>query len=165
MSRHAKAADAEDLADPPRIFATNRLIIAVPKGNPKHIAALADLAGSGVTLALAAPEVPAGKYAAQIFAKAGVTVTAASQEVDVRAVLSKVALDEVDAGIVYVTDVRAAAGKVETVAIPDEYNIVARYPIAVLKHAGDEEIATAFVNFVLSPAGQAMLKEFGFMAP
>ena len=164
-SNMQKAADAGELAGAPRTFATNRLTIAVPKGNAKHIASLADLAKSGVTLALAAPEVPAGKYAAQIFAKAGVTVTAATQEVDVRAVLSKVALDEVDAGIVYVTDIRAAAGKVEAVAIPDQYNVSARYPIAVLKHTADAEIATAFVNFVLSPAGQSTLKEFGFLAP
>lgn len=160
-----KAAEAGELAEAPRIFASNRLTIVVPKGNPKHITSLADLARSGVTVVLAAPEVPAGKYAAQIFAKAGVTVTAASQELDVRGVLSKVALDEADAGIVYVTDIRTAAGKVEAVAIPDQYNVTAQYPIAVLKEAGDPKMATAFVNFVLSAPGQVTLKEFGFRTP
>jgi molybdate transport system substrate-binding protein len=160
-----KAADAGELADRPRIFATNRLIIVVPKGNPKQIASLADLAKPGVTLALAAPEVPAGKYASEIFAKASVKPTAASQEVDVRAVLNKVAMDEADAGIVYITDVRAAAGKVEAIAIPDQYNVAARYPIAALKRAGDATTAKAFVDFVLSPPAQSMLKELGFLAP
>jgi molybdate transport system substrate-binding protein len=160
-----KATDAGEMAGAPRIFASNRLTIVVPKGNPKRIASLADLAKSGVTVVLAAPAVPAGKYAAQIFAKAGVTVTAASQEVDVRGVLHKVALDEADAGIVYVTDIRAAAGKVEAVAIPDRYNVIAQYPIAALKRAGDPQTAMAFVNFVLSAAGQVTLEEFGFRTP
>ncbi|MGH7788780.1 MAG: molybdate ABC transporter substrate-binding protein [Candidatus Binatia bacterium] len=156
---------AADLAAPARTFAANRLAIVVPKGNRKRIATLGDLAGSGVTVALAAPQVPAGRYAAEAFQKAGVAVVPASQEVDVRAVLTKVAMDEADAGIVYVTDIRAAADKVDAVAIPDEYNVTARYPIAVLKQSGTPETATAFVNFVLSPAGQTTLKEFGFLAP
>ena len=159
------AADASELAGAAKTFATNRLTVVVPKGNPKQIASLADLAGPGVMVALAAPQVPAGKYAAQILAKAGVTLPKASQEVDVRAALSKVALDEADAGIVYVTDVRAAADKVEVVAIPDQYNVVARYPIAVLKQTTNAEGAEAFVNFVLSAAGQATLREYGFTAP
>ena len=160
-----KAADAGELAGPARIFATNSLVIAVPAGNAKHIATLADLTRSGLSLALAAPAVPAGKYAAQVFAKAGLPVPSASQEVDVRAVLNKVALDEADAGIVYVTDIRAAGGKVEAVQIPEQYNVVARYPIAVLKHAADPKGAAAFADFVLSPAGRATLERFGFMAP
>jgi molybdate transport system substrate-binding protein len=160
-----KAADAGELAGPARIFATNSLVIAVPAGNPKHIASLGDLTRSGLSLVLAAPAVPAGKYAAQAFAKAGLPVPSASQEVDVRAVLNKVALDEADAGIVYVTDIRAAGGKVEAVPIPEQYNVVARYPIAVLKHARDPNGAAAFVDFVLSPAGRTTLETFGFMAP
>jgi len=159
------AAEAGELAGPARIFAGNRLTIVVPKGNPKHIAALADLAGSGVSVVLAAPAVPAGKYAAQIFAKAGVAVPNASQEVDVRAVLSKVAMDEADAGIVYVTDVRAGGDKVEAVPIPNQYNVVARYPIAALKRAADADAANAFVAFVLSPPARATLDSFGFLAP
>jgi molybdate transport system substrate-binding protein len=99
-------ADAGEVAGAVRIFATNRLAIAVAPGNPLHIAALADLGRRGLTLALAAPGVPAGKYAAAAFAKAGLPVPSASQEPDVRAVLNKVALGEADAGIVYVTDAR-----------------------------------------------------------
>jgi molybdate transport system substrate-binding protein len=160
-----KAADKGELAGPPRIFALNRLVIAVPAGNPKHITSVADLTKSGLTLALAAPQVPAGKYAAEVFAKAGLPVPAASQELDVRAVLNKVALNEADAGIVYVTDIRAAAGKVEAVTIPDQYNVTARYPIALLKHAPNPADGTTFLEYVLSAAGQATLKEFGFMTP
>lgn len=160
-----KAADAGEVAGPVRIFATNRLTIVVPTGNPKHITTLADLTKSGISLALAAPAVPAGRYAAQAFAKAGLPVPSASQEVDVRAVLNKVALDEADAGIVYATDIRAAAGKAGAVPIPEQYNVVARYPIAVLKHAADPKDAAAFADFVLSPAGRATLERLGFMAP
>lgn len=160
-----QAADAGELAAPARIFATNSLVIAVPAGNPTHIATLADLTRSGLSLALAAPTVPAGKYAAQAFAKAGLSVPSASQEVDVRAVLNKVALDEADAGIVYVTDIRAAGGKVEAVPIPEQHNVIARYPIAVLKHAANPKGAAAFADVVLSPAGRATLNRFGFTAP
>lgn len=160
-----KAADAGDLAGAAQIFAHNRLVIAVPAGNPKRIASLTDLTKSDLTLVLAAPQVPAGKYAAEAFAKAGLAVPAASQEIDVRAVLNKVALNEADAGIVYVTDIRAAGGKVEAVPIPDQYNVTARYPIAVLKHAADPLNAKAFVDFVLSPDARATLTQFGFLPP
>ena len=160
-----KAADAGELARPAQIFAQNRLVVAVPAGNPKHIASLADLTKGGLTLALAAPQVPAGRYAAEAFAKAGLQVPVASQEIDVRAVLNKVALNEADAGIVYATDIRAAGGKVEAVPIPDEHNVTARYPIAVLKHAADPQNAAAFVDFVLSAAGRAALTQFGFLPP
>jgi molybdate transport system substrate-binding protein len=165
QSNMQKVVDAGETSAKPRIFATNQLTIAVPRGNPRHIESLADLSRAGVTVSLAAPEVPAGKYAAQIFANAAVPVPKASQEVDVRAVLSRVAAGEADAGIVYVSDIRAAAGKVEAVTIPAQYNVVAQYPIATLEHAADPEAAAAFVDLVLSPAGQAILERFGFGAP
>lgn len=158
-----KVSDAGEVAGTARIFATNRLVIVVPKGNPKRIAALADLSRPDVTVALAAPQVPAGKYAAEIFAKAGEPVPEASQEVDVRAVLNRVAMDEADAGIVYVTDVRAAGDRVEAVPIPDAVNVVARYPIATLATGGAD--AQAFVDAVLSAAGQKTLAKFGFLPP
>ena len=164
-SNMQKVVDAGAVSGEARIFATNQLTIVVPKGNPKHIESLSNMSRTGVIVSLAAPEVPAGKYAVQIFAKAAIPVPKASQEVDVRAVLSRVAAGEADAGIVYVSDIRAAGDKVEAVAIPAQYNVVAQYPIAVLKHAENTESATAFVDFVLSAPGQTLLKEFGFRAP
>jgi molybdate transport system substrate-binding protein len=160
-----KVAEAGGLAGAPCIFATNRLAIVVSPGNPRHIDALDDLLAPDLTLALAAPAVPAGTYAAEAFAKAGLRMPAASQEPDVRAVLNKVALGEADAGLVYVTDVRAAGPRVEAVAIPDRYNVVARYPIAVVKHASDAPRAAAFVDFVCSDAGRRTLAAHGFLAP
>ena len=160
-----KVVDAGETSAKPRIFATNQLTIVVPKGNPKHIESLADMSRAGVAVSLAAPEVPAGKYAAQIFANAGVPAPKASQEVDVRAVLSRVAAGEADAGIVYVSDIRTAADKVEAVTIPAQYNVVAEYPIAALKHAANPDAAAAFVELVLSPQGKAILERFGFGTP
>ncbi|HYT13363.1 MAG TPA: molybdate ABC transporter substrate-binding protein [Candidatus Nitrosopolaris sp.] len=143
------------------LFAHNRLEIAVAKGNPKGIHSLADLGRSGLVVVLADPSVPAGKYAQQALAKARVTVHPASLEQQVTGVLSKVALGEADAGIVYHSDV-VTSGKVDGVAIPDAQNVIADYPIAVLKAAKNQAGATAFVNFVLSADGQAILKAAGF---
>ena len=147
----------------PTIFAHNRLQIAVAKGNPKGIHSLADLARNGLVVVLADPSVPAGKYAQQALAKAGVTIRPASLELQVTAVLTKVALGEADAGIVYVSDVKTN-GNVEGVTIPDSYNVVADYPIAILKHAQDPSAAGAFVRMVLSSAGQSILTAHGFEA-
>lgn len=158
-----KLVDGKEVAGAPQLFARNNLEIVVPPGNPKHIAALADLAKPGLTIALCGPTVPCGRYAAEAFGKAGIAVPAASQELDVKAVLSKVAMGEADAGIVYVTDVRAAAGKVEGVDIPESSNVTARYPIAMLKNAPNAAAAAAFVEFVLSPEGQRLLAGFGFL--
>jgi molybdate transport system substrate-binding protein len=160
-----KVADAKLIASPPSIFATNRLQIAVAPGNPKGIARLADLASAQLVVVLAAPTVPAGRYAVDALAKAGVTVRPASQEVDVRAVLNKVALGEADAGIVYVTDVRSAGPRVTGVDIPEEHQVVARYPIAVLKDTKNAGLANAFVQHLLSDDGRQLLAEFGFSRP
>jgi len=159
-----KLVDGGAIAGAPQLFARNTLQIVVPAGNPKHIAALADLAKPGLTIALCGPSVPCGRYAAEAFTKAGVTAPAASQELDVKAVLTKVSMGEADAGIVYVTDVRAAApGKVVGVDIPASSNVMARYPLAVVKHAPNAAAAAAFVEFVLSPEGQRLLAGFGFL--
>jgi molybdate transport system substrate-binding protein len=143
------------------LFAHNRLEITVAKGNPKGIHSLADLARSGLVVVLADPSVPAGKYAAQALAKAGVTVHPASLEQQVTGVLSKVALGEADAGIVYVSDV-VTSGQVDGVVIPDAQNVIADYPIAVLKSAQNQAGAVAFVDFVLSTEGQSILTSAGF---
>jgi molybdate transport system substrate-binding protein len=160
-----KLVDAGQVAGVASIFASNRLIIVTPKGNPKKIASLADLTKGQLTLALGAPQVPVGKYAAEAFAKAGLTVPAASQEPDVKAVLNKVALGEADAGIVYVTDARAAGDRVDAIEIPDNYNVVAHYPIGVVTGATGDSNATAFVAFVRSGQARQILASFGFLPP
>jgi molybdate transport system substrate-binding protein len=151
----------------PRVFAHNLLEIAVKPGNPLRITTLQDLARADVTLVLAAAGVPAGDYARQALNNAGVTVTPAFLEADVRAVLARVAsqADGADAGIVYVTDVIAANGTVEGVPIPQNLNVEATYPIAALTRASNPNTARAFVDFVLSPPGQKILSKFGFLKP
>jgi molybdate transport system substrate-binding protein len=155
--------------DSPQNFAGNLLEIVVQQGNPKHIATLADLARPDVAVVLGDPaSVPAGKYAKQALAAAGVSVTPKSLELNVTAVTQKIALGEADAGIVYVTDVKAsvAAGQfVDGVAIPAAQNVVAVYPIGVLKTSQIPALAQAFVAYVKSPAGQATLASFGFLPP
>jgi molybdate transport system substrate-binding protein len=160
-----KIVDAELAGDVPKAFAGNRLEIAVAAGNPKKIGALADLARADVVLVLAAPTVPAGRYALEALTKAGVTARPVSQEVDVRAVLKKVSLGEADAGIVYVTDVRSAAGRVTGVAIPEEHQVVARYPVAVVKGSRNAPLANRFIDYLVSPDGQSTLAQFGFSRP
>ena len=146
-------------------FATNRLQIAVAPGDPKGISSLADLARRDLVVVLAAPSVPAGKYALDALGKAGVTLTPASQELDVRAVLNKVALGEADAGIVYVTDVRSAAGRVTGVDIPERHQVVARYPVATLKESRNARVSALFLEFLIGADGQRILGEFGFTHP
>jgi molybdate transport system substrate-binding protein len=160
-----KVVDANESDGVPSYFAANRLEIAVAPGNPLRIAGLADLARRGVVVVLAGPTVPAGTYAREALSRAGVTVTAASEEVDVRAVLNKVALGEADAGIVYVTDVRSAGARVTGVPIAEEQQVVARYPVVVLRGAKNRDLARAYVEYLLSARGQALLAELGFSRP
>jgi molybdate transport system substrate-binding protein len=149
-------------AAPPVPFATNTLQVIVGKGNPKGITSLADLAKPGVVYVTAAANVPIGAYARQALQKAGVTVTPKSLEADVKGIVSKVTLGEADAGIVYASDVLAAGDKAQGVAIPDAQNVVAAYPIAVLKNAKNPGAAAAFVAFVTGDEGQAILSTYGF---
>ena len=160
-----KVADAALVQGSASVFATNRLQIAVAPGNPKGIASLADLARRDLVVVLAAPSVPAGRYALDALRRAGVTLVPASQELDVRAVLNKVALGEADAGIVYVTDVRSAAGRVTRVDIPEPHQVVARYPIATLRDSRNQRLSSLFVEFLLGPDGQRVLGDFGFARP
>jgi molybdate transport system substrate-binding protein len=149
----------------PEPFATNTLQIIAGKGNPKDIAGLADLAKPGITYVAAAPVVPIGAYAQQALAKAQVAVAPKSLETDVKAVVTKVTLGEADAGIVFATDVKAARDKAQGIAIPDAHNVVATYPIAVLNGAKNSAGAQAFVRFVTSDDGQAILSTYGFSPP
>lgn len=169
---------AEGAIDPaaPSRFAGNRLAIAVPLDNPAALAALADLARPGLKLVLAAPEVPAGRYAAELLDKAAtlpgyppdfaavVGANVVSYEDDVRAVLGKVALGEADAGIVYQSDLRAAGDRVLGIEIPPEAQLLAAYPLAPLREAVRPDLAQAFAAFVLAPEGQAILARYGFTA-
>lgn len=157
-----KVVDAKLNDGTPSVFASNRLAIAVAPGNPKHVSGLADLARPGLVVVLAAPTVPAGKYALDSLAKAGVKATPASQELDARSVLNKVALGEADAGIVYVTDVLSAGTRVSGVEIPEQHQVVARYPIAVVIGAKNPALARVFLDYLVSDEGQQLLTGFGF---
>ncbi|MDQ3931774.1 MAG: molybdate ABC transporter substrate-binding protein [Actinomycetota bacterium] len=157
-------AGAQAVAGEAPLFAANELTIVVERGNPLRVRGLADLARD-LTLVLAAEEVPAGRYARQVLEHAGVQVTPASLENDVRAVLYKVRLGEADAGIVYTSDVVAAGGAVDAISIEAQHNVRAHYPIAVLADAPNSDGGHAFVTFVRSPEGQARLGEYGFSSP
>jgi molybdate transport system substrate-binding protein len=147
----------------PQVFAHNRLEITVQAGNPKHIRQVSDLSNPAVKVVVCAPGVPCGTYATTVFGKAGIKVTPVSQETDVKSVLSKVSLGEADAGIVYVTDVKAAGSSVQGVQIPDDLNIIADYPIAQLKSEQNATGAKTFVDYVLGSQGQKVLKSYGFI--
>ena len=153
------------LVDTPKVFAHNKLEIVVAPGNPKGIKGLADLARSDLTVVLEDPSVPAGNFARQALQKQGITVNPKSLELDVKSELQKVALGEADAGIVYVTDVTAAGSKVSGVAIPDDQNVIATYPVAVVKATSHLAAAQAFVTDVVSGTTQRALRAHGFQGP
>lgn len=159
-----KLVDARLISGSPSTFAHNRLELVVAAGNPQHVTGLSDLARSGLVVVLCAPTVPCGRYAAQAVQKASVTVKASSQEADVKAVVSKVLLGEADAGIVYVTDVKAAGNRVQGVEIPSALNVVADYPVAVLKDSQNTVLAKAFISYLLGD-GQRTLTRYGFTSP
>lgn len=152
-------------ASGPRTFAKNVMEIAVPASNPAGITGVADLAKSGVKVALCQPAVPCGVVAATVFANAGLKVTPVSQEADVKAVLTKVGLGEVDAGVVYVTDVRSAGDRVKGIEIPTDVNASTAYPIVALTKAANPAGAKAFTDYVLSTDGATVLTAGGFAKP
>ena len=160
-----KLTDATGNAGDPQIFATNSLEIIVGKGNPKGITGVADLAKPGLVFVTCAPEVPIGKYAAQVLSTAGVTVTPASLEQNVKGIVTKVTLGEADAGIVYKTDVTAAGDQAAGVEIPADINVTATYPLVATKAAPNPGGAQAFVDFVLGDQGQKIMASYGFTAP
>jgi molybdate transport system substrate-binding protein len=161
MDQVVKAAAATSPTD----FASNVMEIAVPPGNPANVTRVSDLASSAVKVALCQKAVPCGVTAARVFTRAGLTVVPVTQEVDVKAVLTKVTLGEVDAGVVYVTDVRAAGAKVRGIVIPADVNASTRYPIATLTKAPNKATAQAFTDYVMSAGGAAVLTADGFARP
>jgi len=158
----SKLTDAGNNASEPEIFANNLLEIIVAPDNPLDIGGVEDLADPELIVVTCAEEVPCGTYAQEIFANAGVEVTPDSFEENVRAVSNKVQLGEADAGIVYATDVEAAADAADGVEIPEEINVLAEYPIAVTAEAPNAEGAQAFIDFVLTDQGQEILLSYGF---
>ena len=157
--------DAGEASSTPKNFATNSGEIMVEKGNPKHITSVSNLSNSAIKTVVCAPEVPCGQVATAIFKNANVTVKPVSEETNVGGVVTKVTLGEADAGIVYVTDVKANADKATGVTIPADQNDTTEYPIAELKSAPNPTAAAAFISYVLGPKGQAVLTSFGFQPP
>jgi molybdate transport system substrate-binding protein len=149
----------------PSLFATNRLEIAVPPGNPGGITDLADLADPARTIALCAPEVPCGAAAEKAFDAAGLTGAPDTLEDDVKAALTKVQLGEVDAALVYRTDVQAAGDAVEGIEFAEAADAVNGYPICTLSDAPNPAAALAFVQLVTSDAGRKALAAAGFSSP
>jgi molybdate transport system substrate-binding protein len=161
-----KLVSANVIDGQPVVFAKNKLIIVTKPGNPKHIKTLADLAKADI-VSLCGLTVPCGKYAAQILQTAGVTIpeTKVTRGVDVKGTLGAVTTGDADAAIVYVTDAKTAGAAVTAVMIPDAQNAIATYPIATLTSSANQATSRAFIDYVMSPAGQATLKSFGFLPP
>jgi len=145
----------------PVTFAGNRLAIAVPPGNPKRIASLADTLRSGTKLVLCAKAVPCGSAAQRAYRAAGLQ----PEELDVKAVLTKVELGEADAGLVYVSDVHAAGPKVAGIDFPESAQVMTSYPIVGVNTGKDSADGKAFIAYVLSPAGRDVLTGDGFLKP
>jgi molybdate transport system substrate-binding protein len=157
--------DAGNAVGTPQVFTRNTGEIMVEKGNPEHIKTVKNLANSAVKVVVCAPEVPCGAVATAIFKNAGVTVKPVSEETNVGGVVTKVTLGEADAGIVYVTDVKANESKATGVPIPAAENDVTDYPITQVKGAPNASAAKAFISYVLGPDGQQVLASFGFLPP
>jgi molybdate transport system substrate-binding protein len=159
----------------PQTFAKNKVVVIVPANNPANINTLHDLAKSGVKIAVAGPSVPVGNYTLEVLSKMGqsseygpayesaVKANFVTQETSVSGVIQKVELGEVDAGYVYVSDAFSAGDKVKSIDIPDQFNVVADYPIATVKDSKNLSTAESYVQFVLSPAGQAILTKYHFI--
>jgi molybdate transport system substrate-binding protein len=154
-----------DLQGSPADFAKNTLEIAVAPGNPKKITDFKDLTNAGVQVVTCASPVPCGAATEKVEQATGVTLKPVSEEQSVTDVLGKVSSGQADAGLVYVTDVKGAAGKVDGVTFKDASSAVNTYPIAVLKESKNPDLAASFSDYVRSDAGQKVLQEAGFQAP
>jgi molybdate transport system substrate-binding protein len=170
-------ASSAGLVTASQIFAKNKLVVIVPKNNPGHISSLTDLAKPGLKLVMGAPAVPVGKYGLQMLDnlskssaygaayEKSVKANIVSQEENVKAVVQKVQLGEADAGIVYLTDVtKQASDSITKITIPDQYNVIARYPIAVVKGSPHSQEAQDFVSYLLSSPAQTILTQYHFIS-
>ena len=158
----------------PQFFLNNKLVVILPTNNSAGLSKLEDLAEPGIKLVLATEEVPVGKYTRQALEqmnsqfgedfKDKVLANVVSNEDNVKQVVAKVQLDEADAGIVYTSD-SVAVAELKTIEIPNELNVIAEYPIAPLVNSAKVDLATAFINYLLSPDGQSVLRKWGFAPP
>ena len=161
----AKLGDAGLVEGSPRDFATNVLTIAVPPGNPASIASFADLARPGVRTVICAAQVPCGAATKTLEQETGTTLQPVSEESSVTDVLGKVVSGEADAGLVYVTDVKAAGDKVQEIPFPESAQAVNTYPIAAVRTGRNKDLAAAFIEAVTGPDGQELLRGAGFGTP
>ncbi|HEU5475603.1 MAG TPA: molybdate ABC transporter substrate-binding protein [Actinophytocola sp.] len=157
--------DTGAITDTPAVFVRNKLEIATPAGNPGKVTGLADFAKQDLKIALCAEQVPCGAAARKVFQIAGITPAPDTLEQDVKAVLTKVSLGEVDAALVYRTDVKAAGDKVAGMPFAEADQAVNDYPIAACAKAPNSAGAKAFVDYVRSDKGTAVLTQAGFAAP
>jgi molybdate transport system substrate-binding protein len=159
----------EGLVERPRLFATNSLVLAVPRSNPARIRTVQDLAERGkLRLVVAGPKVPAGLYTREVLKRLGllrVLRKAVSQESDVKGIVGKLALGEADAGFVYASDVRAASSRLRAIALPSRSQPTVRYEVAVVKGTGNREAALEFVSDLLGEDGRRHLRAAGFGLP
>ena len=165
QSTMATVQKAGNTTGSPTVFVKNTLEIAVPPGNPKGIKTLADLAKSGIKVAECASTVPCGSAAVKALAAAGVKLTPVTYETEVTGALTKVELGEVDAALVYHSDIVGADGKVDGVVFSTASDAVNSYPIDVLKNSANPTVAQAFVSFILSSSSEQTLLAAGFQAP
>jgi molybdate transport system substrate-binding protein len=160
---------ARNVVDKPVEFATNRLVLIVPKNNPAHITSIDDITKPGVKLVICQAAVPCGDYARKAFENLRITTAAmkrvVSQTTDVTQTVAQVATGQADAGFVYITDAKAASGKVRVIELPAQAKPHTKDYIAIVKSGKDQAVAQAFVKKVLSPEGQATLQGAGFGKP
>ncbi len=150
----------------PLLFAKNSMSIAMPAGNPAKVSALSSLNREGLLVAVCAVSVPCGTAARDLLAKISSSVRPVTLELDVRAVLAKIIAGEVDAGIVYATDVKSVGSKISSIAIPSELNVTTTYPITTVNESGNSTAAQAFVDYVrFTTSAQGILRAYGFAKP
>jgi molybdate transport system substrate-binding protein len=167
-------AEKAGLVGPSQLVVSNSPVLIVPRGNPAGLKSFADLP-SVKRLVIGTPEVPIGNYTLQVLDKASsklgsdfrarVEAKVVSRELNVKQVLAKVVLGEADAGVVYASDAASAGAQVQVVPIPAEFNVVAHYPMAVVKGAPYPEVAQAYVRFLASPEARAAFARYGFGPP
>lgn len=165
---------AQRLVARPVVFAENVMVVVTPASSTR-VSKIGDLAQSGVRLVLAGPTVPAGRYAGEVLDKMTPSIApdfakkalanVVSRETSVKAVLAKVSLGEADAGFVFATDAAAAGDKVRVLRFPPRFNVIGQYPAATVKGASNASGGSSFISYVMSPPGQAILREHGFLTP